>query len=64
MRSTKPLFAVSLIDARTGRAHRVGGAILTLFTRNPDEAARDLLRNRDPQKWHVDARAFPGAATD
>lgn len=63
MRSTRPLFAVSLIDARTGRAHRIGGAVLTLFTRNPDEAASELLRNRDPQLWHVDARVFPGGAT-
>jgi hypothetical protein len=57
-----PLFAVSLVDARTGRPHRVGGAVMTLFTRNPDEAAQDLLRNRDPRHWRIEARAFAPAA--
>lgn len=53
-----PLHAVSLINARTGRPHRVGGAVLILFTRNPVEAAQDLMRNRDPDDWRVEARAF------
>lgn len=54
-----PLHAVTLIDHRTGRPHRVGGAVLILFTRNPDEAAQDLMRNRDPSHWSVVARTYP-----
>lgn len=53
------LHAVSLIDRRTGRPHRIGGAVLILFTRAPIEAAQDLMRNRDPQTWSVEARAVP-----
>ena len=62
MSAAFPLFAVSLIDARTGRPHRVGGTVLTLFTHNPDEAAQHLLRNRDPRQWRIEARAFARSA--
>lgn len=62
MSATFPLFAVSLVDTRTGRPHRVGGAVLTLFTRAPDEAAQELLRNRDPSQWRIEARAFARSA--
>jgi len=57
-----PLFAVSLIDARTGRPHRVGGAVLTLITRTPDTAAQELLRDRDPRNWRIEANAFTPSA--
>lgn len=47
------LCSVRLIDRRTGQSHRVNGAPLQIFTRDPDEAAKDLLRNRDPRNWEV-----------
>lgn len=46
-------YAVSLIDRRTGRPHRVNGTALSVFTRHPDEAARELLRHRDHSLWDV-----------
>jgi hypothetical protein len=45
--------AVQLIDRRTGAAHRVGGAALLLFTRNPDQAVAELLAGRDPAVWEA-----------
>lgn len=62
MRFQPTLFAVSLIDARTGRLHRVGAAGMTLFTRDPETAGQNLLRNRDPQHWKVEVRSFNAAA--
>ncbi|QYZ70069.1 hypothetical protein [Neotabrizicola shimadae] len=47
------LCAVSLIDRRTGRPHRVNGAPLLVFTRTPDSAATDLMRGRDPDIWET-----------
>lgn len=58
--NTLPLsqtFAVRLVDRRTGKTHRINGGPLTLFTRAPDEAARELLRNRDAAVW--EARVEP-----
>lgn len=57
-----PLFAVSLVDTRTGRPHRIGGAVVTLFARRPDEASEELLRNRDPGQWRIEAKAFAPSA--
>ncbi|TGN68390.1 hypothetical protein E4L95_01545 [Paracoccus liaowanqingii] len=48
-----PLYAVTLIDRRTGYPHRVNGAALTAFSRDPAQAARDLLAGRDPNQWHT-----------
>jgi hypothetical protein len=53
-----PLFAVTLIDTRTGRPHRVAGSVMTLFTRDPDEAEQELLRDRDRGLWKVEVRGF------
>ena len=44
---------VRLVDRRTGKAHRINGAPLTLFTCDPDEAVAELLRNRDPRIWEA-----------
>lgn len=54
--------AVQLIDRRTGVAHRVGGAILQMFTRNPDQAVADLLAGRDPAVWEARVSPLGGAA--
>ncbi|SOC09432.1 hypothetical protein [Rhodobacter maris] len=60
---SRPLLALSLIDIATGRPHRIGGEVLVLFTRAPEEAATALLRNRDPGRWRFDARpVFPDSA--
>lgn len=44
---------VRLVDRRTGAAHRVNGKPLTVFTRNPNDAAAALLSGRDPAIWEA-----------
>lgn len=46
-----PRYAVSLIDRRTGRPHRISDIPLRLITCEPFEAAQDLMRDRDPAHW-------------
>ncbi len=56
--------AVQLFDRRTGRAHRINGTPLVIYTRNPAAAVEDLLDGRDPGVW--DARIHeiePGRAS-
>ena len=48
---------VRLVDRRTGAPLRVDGAVVTLMTRNPEEAVRDLMAGRNPSRW--DARVDP-----
>lgn len=55
------LCAVSPIDRRTGRPHRVNGAPLLVFTRSPDAAALDLMRGRDPVVWEARVERLAGA---
>lgn len=50
--------AVSLIDRRTGRPHRINGRPLVLFTRKPEEAAAELLEGRDAAVWDVQIEAI------
>lgn len=45
--------AVRLIDLRTGAVHRINGTPLTILTRNPTEAAAELLSGRDPSVWEA-----------
>jgi hypothetical protein len=44
---------VTLIDRRTGTAHRVNGSPLTLFTLHPGAAAAELLAGRDGEIWEA-----------
>ncbi len=44
-------YAVSLIDRRTGKPHRISDIPLRLMTCDPFEAAHELMRNRDPSIW-------------
>jgi hypothetical protein len=60
MMTASMLCLVRLVDRRTGQAHRINGAPLTLFTRDPDEAAAELLRNRDPRFWEVRVEPIGG----
>lgn len=46
-----PLCAITLIDRRTGRPHRVNGAALVALSRDPDAATAELLAARDPRHW-------------
>lgn len=57
-----PLCAVTLIDRRTGRPHRVNGAALVALSRDPDGAAAELLAGRDPRIWSARVQPLPGAA--
>lgn len=45
------LYAVTLIDRRTGMPLRAGGRTVTVFSDNPDAAAQDLLTGRDRSLW-------------
>ncbi|MDB5659489.1 MAG: hypothetical protein JWS10_2104 [Cypionkella sp.] len=46
-------YQVSLIDRRTGRAHRISGSPLVRFTRDPQSAVRELLDGRDVRLWET-----------
>lgn len=52
-RRPAPVCAVSLIDRRTGRLHRINGTPLVLYTRQPDVALSELMEGRDPSHWHA-----------
>lgn len=56
----RPLCAITLIDRRTGQAHRVNGAALVSLSRDPDLAAAELLAGRDPQIWDTRIQPLPG----
>lgn len=56
------LCCVRLIDHRTGLRHRVNGAPMQIFTRNPADAIEDLLRNRDPLNWDACVEPIAPAA--
>lgn len=56
-RTSRTTCAVRLIDRRTGLTHRVNGSPLLIFTRNPSEAAVELLEGRDASVW--EARVEP-----
>lgn len=43
--------AVQLIDRRAGAPHRRDGRALTVLTHQPEQAAADLLRGRNPALW-------------
>ena len=45
--------AVSLIDRRTGSALRLNGGPVVLLTRQPHEAAAELLAGRNPAVWEA-----------
>ena len=45
--------AVRLIDRRTGQAHRINGSPFVLFTKTPEDAAAELLANRDTAVWET-----------
>lgn len=57
-----PLCAITLIDRRTGRPHRVNGAALVALSRDPDSAAAELLAGRDPRIWSARVQPLPGVA--
>ena len=59
--AANPTCSVRLIDRRTGSVHRVNGTPLVVFTRNPDEAAADLLQGRDGSLWEARIDRIGGA---
>lgn len=46
-----PVFAVRLIDRRTGEVPRVNGNPLSLLTRSPHRAVAELLQGRNASHW-------------
>ncbi|MFD2174922.1 hypothetical protein [Rhodobacter lacus] len=57
-----PLYAVTLVDRRTGQPLRVGGVVQTAVTHDPAAVSRQFLRHRDPQPWRIVVRPLVGAA--
>ena len=45
--------AVCLIDRRTGQTHPINGSPRVVYTRNPEEAAAELLAGRDAAIWQA-----------
>lgn len=54
---------VTLIDRRTGLAHRGNGSPLTLYTLHPEAAATDLLAGRDAAVWEARIERLGKVAT-
>ncbi|MGZ9810134.1 hypothetical protein ACXN5S_06685 [Pseudoroseicyclus sp. H15] len=54
---------VRLMDRRTGAPLRVNGSVLALFTRDPDDAVRELMAGRDRAQWEprIDPLGSPQA---
>lgn len=57
----QPVCAVTVIDRRTGLVHRVNGAPMRAFSRDPDAAAAELLAGRDPSIWQARIDPLPAA---
>lgn len=57
------VYALSLIDQRTGKPLRTNGALLTIFTRQPNETATEALRGRDRSIWQVRIERLPAPGT-
>lgn len=56
-----PLWAVRLVDRRTGQFLRINGAPLLAISRRPREAAAEMLDGRNPDLW--EARIEPLSTT-
>lgn len=55
------LYAICLVDRRTGQVHRVNGAPMSVLTRDPDGAVADLTSRRNPEIWEARVqRIVPG----
>ncbi len=52
--------AVQLFDRRTGRAHRINGTPLVIYTRNPSLGVEELLEGRDPTNWEARIHEIEG----
>lgn len=46
-----PVFAIRLIDRRTGEVPRLNGNPIGMLTSTPRLAVEELMRGRDPSKW-------------
>jgi hypothetical protein len=51
--AAEAVFALRLVDRRTGAPLRANGAVLTIFTRTPDQSAAEALRGRDASVWQI-----------
>jgi hypothetical protein len=40
-----------VVDGVTGRQLRVDGEVMAVYTRRPEPAMAELMRNRDPLRW-------------
>ena len=56
-----PCYAVHLIDRRTGLPHVISGIPLVVYSRDPQETATDMMRNRDSDRWDVFIEPIKGA---
>jgi hypothetical protein len=56
---TDPLYALRLIDRRSGLPLRANGGPVVTFTSTPHAAAAEALAGRDPALWEVRIDRIP-----
>lgn len=49
----REIYAVRLIDRRSGLPMRSNGALVTIYTAFPNEAAAEALKGRSREVWEV-----------
>lgn len=54
----RALCLVQLYDRRTGRAHRMNGTPVGIYTRTPAAAVKELLDGRDTAIWEARVNAI------
>lgn len=54
-------WAVQLIDRRTGQVHRRNGSPVAIVSAEPQRAAAELLKGRDPALWQARIDPLPGS---
>ena len=59
-RMATPCCRIRLIHRASGKPHSISGQPLVLYSRAPEEAVADLLRNRDPRDWRVEVVPMTG----
>jgi hypothetical protein len=59
-RMATPCCRIRLIHRASGKPHLISGQPLVLYSRAPEEAAADLLRNRDPRDWRIEVEPMSG----
>ncbi|MBT9385762.1 hypothetical protein KM176_17965 [Pseudooceanicola sp. CBS1P-1] len=51
--SPRPVRALRFVACGTGQAYRINGRLLTVYARDTEQAAREMMLGRDPRRWRV-----------